>query len=248
MCQLPSLKHILIGKGWICRRHAAAALIGICLSLGTGAGTAAATLEAGGLSFSDELGGFRLLSASGRGTTSDPIILVEEITSLKPAVLTIRQVDTTDEKSNQASSHRFLLRSLIKVVINNSNWRWSGFDLELRGESGRASIYSDGLSFDQLSAIPTPFHSDLFASIRAEDEPHDRIRYDQGYVEPEQTVRIAFNLMDLNPRPLFYLAQEPIILLTKGPWSPSTPSPSYAGFADRPNLADKRFARFPISP
>jgi len=248
MCQMPWLKHISTGDRWVCWRHAAAVLLALCLSLSFGAGLAAATFEAGGLSFSDELGGFRLLSAKGQGTVSDPIILVEEITSFKPAVLTVRQIETADEQSGQAQTHRVLLRSLIKVVINKSAWRWSGFDLELRGESGQASIYSDGLSFDQLSAIPTPLHSDLFASIRAEDEPHDRLRYDQGYVEPEQTVQIAFNLMDLNPRPLFYLAQEPIILLTEGPRLPIAPHPIYAGFASRPDFASHRFASFPMSP
>ena len=50
----------------------------------------AATFEAGGLLFSDERGGFRLVSASGQGTPNDPIILVEEFSSLRPAVLTIR--------------------------------------------------------------------------------------------------------------------------------------------------------------
>lgn len=43
-----------------------------------------------GLYFSDELGGFRLISVSGSGSTSDPIVVVEEITELGPAVLVIR--------------------------------------------------------------------------------------------------------------------------------------------------------------
>ena len=39
----------------------------------------AAEFTAGGYVFSDELGGFRLLSASGSGTPEDPIIVVEEL-------------------------------------------------------------------------------------------------------------------------------------------------------------------------
>ncbi|MGI9493310.1 MAG: hypothetical protein ACR2QF_13005, partial [Geminicoccaceae bacterium] len=191
---------------------------------------------------------FRLLSASGRGTASDPIILVEEITSLKPAVLAVRPVNNARNESGQTPSHRILMRSVVKLVVNKSAWRWTGFDLELRGESGQASRYSDGLSFDQLSAIPTPFQSDLFASIRAQDEPHDRLRYDQGQVEPQQTVQIAFNLMDLNPRALFFLAQEPIVLLTEGPAIPNIARPIYAGFTTRPDPARHRSASFPISP
>lgn len=174
----------------------------------------AETLEAGGLLFSDELGSFRLISATGKGTPSDPIVLVEEITGIKPAVLTIRQ---NSAASSHPPSQNVLLRSLVKIVINRSAWRWSGFDLELRDRSGHASVYSDGLSFDQLDAVPQPLYSDLFDAIHTENEPFDRLRFDQGQVEPEQTVRLAFNLVDINPRPLFYLAQAPIVLLASAP-------------------------------
>ena len=248
MRHLAWLKPIVVANRCAFWRRLKAALSGVCLSLGFGSGLAAATFEAGGLSFSDELGGFRLLSASGRGTASDPIVLVEEISSLKPAVLTIRPIDAAQNEFAQTSSLRVLMRSVIKIVVNKSAWRWTGFDLELRGEGGQASLYSDGLSFDQLSAMPAPFHSDLFASIRAEDEPHDRLRYDQGHVEPEQTVQIAFNLMDLNPRPLFYLAQEPIVLLTEGPALPNVARPIYAGFGEALVPTRHRSTNFPISP
>lgn len=66
-------------------------MIGVCFSLIGPSGLLAGSLEAGGLSFSDELGGFRLISATGSGRGSDPIILVEEIFGMGPAVLTIRQ-------------------------------------------------------------------------------------------------------------------------------------------------------------
>lgn len=184
----------------------------LCLMSGWAGSLGAETLEAGGLSFSDELGGFRLISADGRGTPADPIVLVEEITGLKPAVLVIRQAGVSASRS---PSRGVLLRSLVKIVINRSAWRWSGFDLELRSGGGHASAYSDGLSFDQLRAVAQPLHSDQFDVIRTEDEPFDRLRFDQGQVEPEQTVRFAFNLADINPRPLFFLAQEPIVLLAR---------------------------------
>lgn len=201
----------------------------------------AGTFEAGGLSFSDELGGFRLLSASGRGTASDPIILVEEVTNLNPAVLTVRKVQ---RGGTQSTATRILMRSLIKIVINKSAWRWTGFDLELRNDHGRASVYTDGLSFDQVRAIPTPLRSDLFSAIRTEDEPYDRVRYDQGRVDPGATVQLAFNLIDLNPRSLFYLAQEPIVLLTDRIKEPR----HYAGVAVRPSLVARRSFKTPISP
>ena len=167
-------------------------------------------LEAGGLTFSDELGGFRLISASGSGRASDPIILVEEITGLGPAVLTIRHSSPVNPRP---PSQGVLLRSLVKVVINRSAWRWSGFDLELRSEAGQASVYSDGLSFDQIRAVAEPLKSDQFAAARTQDEPFDRLRFDQGRVKPEQAVRLAFNLVDINRRPIFFLAQQPIVLM-----------------------------------
>jgi len=159
------------------------------------------TLEAGGLIFSDERGGFRLISASGSGHASDPIVLVEEISGMGPAVLTIRR---RDHQGSRAPSDSFLLRSITKVIVNKSAWRWSGFDLELRGEGDKASVYSDGLSFDQIRMIEEPQHSDLFAAARTEDEPFDRLRFDQGRVKPDQTVRLAFHVVDINARPVFF--------------------------------------------
>jgi hypothetical protein len=174
--------------------------------------TKAASFEAGGLVFSDELGGFRLVSASGEGTSADPIILVEELTSLRPAVLTIRP--TVVSKGD--SMHRGVLRrSLIKVVVNRSSRRWSGFELELRDPKGEASLFSDGLSFDQPSLVREPVSSDRFTDARIQDEPYDRLRFDRGFVAAEDVVRLSFNIVDVNSLPVFYLAQEPIILMSR---------------------------------
>lgn len=186
--------------------------VGFIVLLSWNNGLLAETLKAGGLTFSDELGGFRLISATGSGRVSDPIILVEEITGLGPAVLTIRQ---SDPVKPGPPSRGVLLRSLVKMVINRSAWRWSGFDLELRSETGQASVYSDGLSFDQIRAVTEPLQSDQFASARTQDEPFDRLRFDQGRVKPEQAVRLAFNLVDINRRPVFFLAQQPIVLMAE---------------------------------
>src|SRR5262249_30519083 len=53
-------------------------------------GAAAASLSASGLTFSDELGGFNIVSASGSGTLADPFVVVEEITGPQEPVLVIR--------------------------------------------------------------------------------------------------------------------------------------------------------------
>ena len=172
----------------------------------------AASFEAGGLVFSDELGGFRLVSASGEGTSADPIILIEELTSLRPAVLTIRPAVASKRRS---IGRGVLRRSLIKVVVNRSSQRWSGFDLELRDPEGRASRYSDGLSFDQPSLVREPLSSDRFADNRVQDEPYDRLRFDRGFVAAEDVVRLSFSIVDVNALPVFYLAQEPILLMSR---------------------------------
>lgn len=172
----------------------------------------AASFEAGGLIFSDELGGFRLVSARGEGTSADPIILVEELTSLRPAVLTIRPAMTSPSRSIRLG---VLRRSLIKVVINRSARRWSGFDLELRDPKGEASLFSDGLSFDQPSLKREPLSSDRFSDNQIQDEPYDRLRFDHGSVAAEEIVRLSFSIVDVNSLPIFYLAQEPIILMSR---------------------------------
>ncbi len=172
----------------------------------------AATFEAGGLVFSDELGGFRLISARGQGTSSDPIILVEELTSLQPAVLTIRPSDASRDHS---AYRKVLRRTLVKVIVNQSAWHWSGFDLELRDQTGKASLYSDGLSFDQPSLVRAPLSSDRFADNQVQDEPFDRLRFDHGRVAAKESVRLSFSIVDVNSLPVFYLAQEPIILMTR---------------------------------
>lgn len=124
-----------------------------------------------------------------------------------------------------------MLRSLTKVVINRSAWRWSGFDLELRSDAGRASVHSDGLSFDQIRMVTEPLHSDMFAAARTEDEPFDRLRFDSGRVEPDQTVRLGFNIVDINSRALFYLAQQPIVLMAEREDAPVSQRFVYAAHA-----------------
>lgn len=244
MYQRRSATGVATKHGFAHRSFVVVALIGLLFSLTPSTRLKAEVFEAGGLTFSDELGGFRLLSATGSGTVADPIILVEEMINLRPAVLVVRRARAG---GMAAPGSRVLLRSLIKIVINRSAFRWSGFDLELRNGHGLASVYSDGLSFDQPRAIPMPLHSDLFAASRTEDEPYDRVFYDQGSVEPDQAVRLAFNLIDLNPRPLFYLAQAPVVLLTDRRDLPGEHR-SYAGFARRSIHPSHRSFNAPISP
>ncbi len=176
-------------------------------------GLHAETCTTGGLSFSDELGGARLLAASGKGTVSDPIVLVEEITGPGPAILVVRN-DRPDHL-NVSPAVGFLSLSIVNVIANRGPWRWAGFDLELRITPDQPSVYTDGLSFDQPQTFHRLAKADRFEQTEQEDEPFDRIRFDGGGVDPRDDLRLDFDILDANGRAVFYLVQRPIVLLAR---------------------------------
>jgi hypothetical protein len=196
-----------------------------CLGAAPGA---AGTWTVAGLSFSDDLGGVRLLAVSGRGTRADPIVLVEEITGAGPAVLIVTNHRNGGELISPAGG--FLALSVVKIVLNRGPWRWSGFDLELRALSDRASVYSDGLSFDQPQTFQRTATADRFAQTLQEDEPFDLIRFDGGSVDPSDRLRLDFDIIDANGRPRFYLVQRPVVLLA---WPELLPLPQLAALPDQ---------------
>jgi hypothetical protein len=186
-----------------------AGLFSLCL-LGS---ASAETWTAGGLSFSDEPGGARLLSARGTGAPDDPIVLIEEIAGPGPAILEIRNGRTGHLDVSPALG--FLTLSVVKIVVNRSPWRWSGFDLELRTAQGQPSVYADGLSFDQPQTLQRIARANRFLQTVQEDEPFDRIRFDGGQVAPAEYLRLDFDIVDVNGTRVFYLVQRPIILLAR---------------------------------
>jgi hypothetical protein len=173
----------------------------------------AGTFTTGGLSFSDELGGARLLGASGSGTASDPIVLIEEITGSGPAILIVR--NDRPGHLHVSPAIGFLTLSIVNVIANRGPWRWAGFDLELRTTPDQPSVYTDGLSFDQPQTFHRMAKADRFEQTRQEDEPFDRIRFDGGNVDPRDDLRLNFDILDANGRAVFYLVQRPIVLLAR---------------------------------
>jgi hypothetical protein len=153
----------------------------------------------------------RLVAASGTGTRADPIVLVEEITGAGPAILAVENLRNGGELISPARG--FLSLSVVVVVTNRGPWRWSGFDLELRTTPDDPSVYSDGLSFDQPQTFQRLARADRFEQTVQEDEPFDRIRFDGGSVDPAYRLRLDFDILDANGRPIFYLVQRPIVLL-----------------------------------
>ena len=94
-------------------------------------------------------------------------------------------------------------------MVNRGPWRWTGFDLELRTTPDQPSVYSDGLSFDQPQTFHRIARADRFEQTVQEDEPFDRIRFDGGSVDPREHLRLDFDILDANGRPVFYLRAAP---------------------------------------
>ena len=208
----------------------AAVCLLLALGLALGAGEARAKVwTAGGLTFSDELGGFRLISVSGLGSIEDPIVIVEELTGIDPAVLVIRgQQDRAPSAATGGdviAGRPILYLAVIKIVLNRSRRVWGGFDLELQQELGRPSPYGDGLSFDQMGGFGARLHSDRFAANRQIYEPYDRVRFELGSVDPDAQARFRFFITDPTPVEEFYLLQEPRLLMAGSPRG----APSVAG-------------------
>jgi hypothetical protein len=202
-----------------------------CIALWSGSARAE-TFTAAGLSFSDELGGFRLISASGAGTIADPIVLVEEITQVGPAVLVVRGAQLIRHQSQQTATSSFIHLAVIKIVINGTGRVWAGFDLELQEVPKQPSPYEDGLSFDQLGSFAGErFQSDGFTNARRVSEPYDRVRFHGGAVDPGQAVRFNFYITDPTPKPEFFLLQEPKLLIASVPGSAGQMAATPAGAA-----------------
>lgn len=181
-----------------------------CISLVT---AHSETLSAGGFSFSDELGGFRLISVSGDGTIIRPFAIVEEIYDTQPAVLVIkRELNIKGQpgwKPAARRSHIFV----DKTIRNLSKRVWSGFELELRQWLTSPSSFEDGLSFDQILMRKEDFVSDRFARLQRIYEPVDRVRFDDGHVDPEQQLNLKIPITDPTPVGKFYLIQQPTFLI-----------------------------------
>jgi hypothetical protein len=167
----------------------------------------------GGLTFSDEFGGSRLVGASGTGSRDDPIVLLQEIRGAGPAVLAVRNGRTGHLDVSPALG--FLSVSVVTVVANRGPWAWVGFDLELRRTPDQPSVYTDGLSFDQPQTFARAARADRFAQTLQDDEPFDRIRFDGGHVHPAEDLRLRFDIVDVNGAAAFYLVQRPIVLLAR---------------------------------
>jgi hypothetical protein len=191
------------------RRMVPAVVVAACVSGPWVTTDAVATeLSTGGYSFSDELGGFRLLSAKGVGTAKNPIVVVEEIEEVAPVTLVIRR----HSEMLRPGQEGYAPLTLVKVVVNRSIRVWAGFELELQEILKRPSTYGDGLSFNQFGAKAADVTSDSFADNNRLFEPYDRIRFERGHVDPGARAQFRVTITDPTPVSTFYLVQDPKLL------------------------------------
>lgn len=165
---------------------------------------------AGAYSFSDELGGFRIISASGSGRADDPITLVEEFTSATPVTLVIRTTRPIRPFDNSGLFANGIVHFRI-IARNNSNLPWIEFEFELQERLNSPSVFGDGLSFDQRASDHEFVHSDTFDRFSRDFEPYDRLLFQEGSVDQLQTAAFSFLVTDFTPRWRFYLVQDPRI-------------------------------------
>lgn len=158
-----------------------------------------------GLTFSDEFGGFRLISVTGRGTRQDPFVVVEEITNPKQAVLVIRGLDRNF--GNRIGSQHLTGFYVQKIAVNNSGVPWRSYKLELREFPDHPSSYSDGLSFGQGVLDKIPSLSDKFTDVREYDEPRDSVEFREGEVLPGDKVNFEVAITHSLGASIFYFIQ-----------------------------------------
>ncbi|MFQ5958361.1 MAG: hypothetical protein ACE5LF_03235, partial [Alphaproteobacteria bacterium] len=160
-----------------------------------------------GVTFSDELGGFTIVGASGTGTLEDPFVVVEEITGPGAAVLVIRGF--SPEFGNRVGTYHPAGFALKKIVTNRTPFAWSFVDFELQQNLGLSSDTLDGLSFGQGANSGRPFRSDRFVRVAEINEPVDYISFHEGVLKPGETATFDVIVTDTTPVALFYLVQRP---------------------------------------
>ena len=191
----------------------AGAMLVLLGALGSGvhANEHANEYRAGAYLFSDELGGFEILSVYGIGTRDDPIVITQRLEGTGPVTMVVRRLANTGERVPTLLGSWMSL--YVQIVIENKSGRvWNGFEVELQEKLGQPSVYGDGLSFDQGAMADGTVASDSFVANSQLFEPYDRIRYDQGAVNPNDFVTFGFHITDPTPVPEFYIVEDPRIL------------------------------------
>jgi hypothetical protein len=169
--------------------------------------------RAGAYSFSDELGGFHIVGVRGAGTKTDPIVVTQELLSATPVTLVIR----TTRPIRPFESPTYYANGILHMrveFLNNSGQAWVEFEFELQELLGQASVFGDGLSFDQRTSDKSNISSDSFAEFSRDFEPYDKLLFRNGRIDPDRTGAFGFLITDFTPKRQFYLVQDPRIPTT----------------------------------
>lgn len=163
--------------------------------------------RAGRYLFSDEQGGFSIVGVRGKGTFSDPAIITQRVHSVGPSLLTVH---TTAGVSGLLRHESFWLTLYLQLETHNqSEAGWVGYRLELQEIPGEASIYGDGLSFNQITRDESSILSDRFHRYSIEHEPGDRLVFTEGTLDNHEQAVFSLFLLDLSPKETFYIEQQP---------------------------------------
>ena len=165
---------------------------------------------AGAYSFSDELGGFHIIGVRGMGTKADPIVVSQELLSATPVTLVIRTTRPIRPFESPIYYANGILHLRIEV-LNGSEQGWVEFEFELQELLGQASVFGDGLSFDQRTTDKSNISSDSFIEFSRDFEPYDKLMFRNGKIDPRRTAVFGFLITDFTPKRQFYLVQDPRI-------------------------------------
>jgi hypothetical protein len=160
-----------------------------------------------GLTFSDELGNFRLVSVTGKGTLENPFVVQEEITGPNDPILVIKNF--SHEFGNRVGTQHTSAFALEKIVVNKTTKTWQGFQVELREVQTRPSTYEDGLSFGQASQLADDYVQSSMPNSQRLDEPEDSLGFGGADIPPGGQATFRFVISDMSPVYRFYLVQRP---------------------------------------
>ena len=160
-----------------------------------------------GLTFSDELGNFRLVSVTGKGTLEDPFVVTEEITGPNDPTLVIKNFSR--DFGNRVGTQHTAAFAMVKIVVNKTNKVWQGFQVELREIIDKPSTYEDGLSFGQGSDIADAYVQSSLPNSQRLDEPEDSLGFGGASIPPGGEASFRFIISDMSPIYRFFLVQRP---------------------------------------
>jgi len=185
------------------------ALLAAITAEGQSADTTAATIPPP-YAFSDELGGFSIVTIHGIGTRDDPVHIVQRFRTAGPATLVIRATRPINPHGRPADYSTGTIHMVLDIT-NDSGVPWIGFELELQEKFDEPSVFGDGLSFDQRRFDRETASSDAFADTHYDFEPYDRLLFENGFVDPHKRAEFRFLITDPTPSQTFYLRLDPRI-------------------------------------